>query len=225
MLSLPDTVGRNVQTGDRQHSQRYAGNRIGRPNCPQEKRGAYATCHATPPFGEHLSDELLEHSHLVFSGEALRLLDFCACVLFDELQANPMNYVMRLAVAHARPPLWAALVRAQRDKRVRLYRLRRVDRDSARRHVHASAGPCDGDGAPVCRHDGTGDRRPLEFSTIAKKLVERLRIAREDARVIAPGRRLSARFHISSITSPSFPGACPIPDCIPEEKTRQVVRG
>src|SRR5436190_19233864 len=106
MLSLPDTVRRNVHTDDRQHSQRCAGNRIGRPNCPQEKRGAYATCHATLPFGEHLSDELLEHSHLVFSVEALRLLDFRAGVLCDELQANPMNYVMRPAVAHARPPLW-----------------------------------------------------------------------------------------------------------------------
>src|SRR6185503_21206949 len=107
----------------------------GHPNCPQEKRGAYASCHATPPFGEHLSDELLEHSHLVLP-VALRLLDFRACVLGGELQANPMNYVMRPAVAHARPALWVALVRAQRDKRVRLYRLRRVDRDSARRHVH-----------------------------------------------------------------------------------------
>src|SRR5688572_3129225 len=112
MLSLPDTVGRSVHTDERQHSQRCAGNRIDRPNCQQEERGAYATCHATPPFGEHLSDELLKHSHLVLPVEALRFLDFRACVLGDELQANPMNYVMRPAVAHARPALWVALVRA-----------------------------------------------------------------------------------------------------------------
>ena len=138
---------------------------------------------------------------------ALRLSHLRVCDLGDELQSDPMNFVMLPAMAHACPALRVLLLRAQRNKRVRLKRLGRVDRDPARRHVHTRAGLRDRDDTPVCRQDGARDGDAFEPSAIAKESVERLRVACEGARVVVHGCYLFARLHISPRRAPSFPGA------------------